>query len=127
MYKTVNEGSQHVPRFRSTVSVNDKSYTNQVSFLYRKADEQDAARLAFESLPIVMKDVASRLVLEAVNLAPGHQSQHGQSCSSRCLTEQLDRLAKVLSQQNLDFKQTDDVVHDLTPSSSQQAFQSSSP
>ncbi|CAL0308944.1 unnamed protein product [Lupinus luteus] len=64
MYQTVNEGTQHVPRFRSTVWVDGKSYTNQVSFLNRKAAEQDAARLALESLPIVIKDEASPLVLE---------------------------------------------------------------
>ncbi|OIV98276.1 hypothetical protein TanjilG_09910 [Lupinus angustifolius] len=64
MYQTVNEGTQHVPRFRSTVWVDGKSYTNQVSFLNRKAAEQDAARLALEKLPIVIKDEASPLVLE---------------------------------------------------------------
>ncbi|KAE9591291.1 hypothetical protein Lal_00038494 [Lupinus albus] len=64
MYQTVNEGTQHVPRFRSTVWVDGKSYTNQVSFLNRKAAEQDAARLALESLPVVIKDEASPLVLE---------------------------------------------------------------
>ncbi|CAL0318675.1 unnamed protein product [Lupinus luteus] len=38
------------------------------------------------------------------------------------LAEQLDRLAKQLSQQNLDFMQSHDVMHDLTPSSPQQLF-----
>ncbi|CAL0302883.1 unnamed protein product [Lupinus luteus] len=68
------------------------------------------------------------LVIEArsVSTRPT-QIQHGQSCLSKCLAEELDRLAKVLSQENLDFKQTRDVVHDLTPTSPQQAFQSSSP
>ncbi|CAL0310767.1 unnamed protein product [Lupinus luteus] len=93
MYKTINEGNQHVPKFRSTVSVDGKSHTNQVSYLYQRTVAQDAVRLALESLPIVMKDVANPLVLEkrpdTVRTQVWHgqpQAQHTPSCSSRQLS-----------------------------------------
>ncbi|KAJ1380297.1 Double-stranded RNA-binding domain, partial [Sesbania bispinosa] len=50
MYQTIKEGDQHPPMFRSTVLVDGVSYTTQVTFLQRKAAEQEAARLALENL-----------------------------------------------------------------------------
>lgn len=49
-YHTVNEGHQHAPLFRSSVSVDGKTFTSQGTFVHRKAAEHDAAKLALESL-----------------------------------------------------------------------------
>lgn len=49
-YRTINEGFAHLPKFRSTVTVNGSSYTSLNTFLHRKAAEQDVARLALEDI-----------------------------------------------------------------------------
>ncbi|KAF7147726.1 hypothetical protein RHSIM_Rhsim03G0037200 [Rhododendron simsii] len=56
MYQTTNEGSQHAPRFRSTVIVDGSSYTSTGTFLHRKAAEQDSSRVALDGLAPKMKD-----------------------------------------------------------------------
>ncbi|RDX94786.1 Double-stranded RNA-binding protein 4, partial [Mucuna pruriens] len=64
-YKTVNEGLPHAPKFRSTVYVGGMSYTSQSTFPQRKASEQDASRLALESLLQRGTDEGPSLVSEA--------------------------------------------------------------
>ncbi|KAL6006887.1 hypothetical protein ACLOJK_032383 [Asimina triloba] len=48
IYRTVNEGVQHAPRFRSTVAVDGATYMSVFTFSHRKAAEQDVAKLALE-------------------------------------------------------------------------------
>ncbi|ONK55143.1 uncharacterized protein A4U43_UnF7180 [Asparagus officinalis] len=50
VYRTENEGYQHTPLFRSSVTVDGITFTSPNTFLQRKAAEQDAAKLALESL-----------------------------------------------------------------------------
>ena len=56
MYKTVNEGSQHAPKFRSTVVVDGQIYTSANTFLQRKIAEQDVSKLALEHISKKIKD-----------------------------------------------------------------------
>ncbi|KAF3457785.1 hypothetical protein FNV43_RR02444 [Rhamnella rubrinervis] len=63
VYHTVNEGLQHLPKFRSTVVVDGESYTSPNSFLHRKMAEQDAARIALESVSKKIKDERCPLTL----------------------------------------------------------------
>uniref|UniRef100_A0A7N2MX72 DRBM domain-containing protein n=1 Tax=Quercus lobata TaxID=97700 RepID=A0A7N2MX72_QUELO len=56
MYKTVNEGSQHAPKFRSTVVVDGQIYTSPNTFLQRKIAEQDVSKLALEHISKKIKD-----------------------------------------------------------------------
>lgn len=56
MYCTINEGSQHAPRFRSTVAVDGETYSSPNAFSHRKAAEQDVAKLALESILQKIKD-----------------------------------------------------------------------
>ncbi|KAG9450090.1 hypothetical protein H6P81_010055 [Aristolochia fimbriata] len=56
VYQTVNEGLPHNPRFRSTVIVDGASYKSFETFQNRKAAEQDAARLALDSIMKKIKD-----------------------------------------------------------------------
>ncbi|KAJ1376386.1 Double-stranded RNA-binding domain [Sesbania bispinosa] len=66
LYQTINEGDQHGPKYRSTVFVDGVSYTSQLTFPQRKAAEQEAARLALESLPKKIKDEGHSLVSEDI-------------------------------------------------------------
>ena len=50
IYQTFNEGSPHMPKFRSTVLVNGASYTSSDTFSTRKAAEQNAAELALKAI-----------------------------------------------------------------------------
>ncbi|XP_062107551.1 uncharacterized protein LOC133818598 [Humulus lupulus] len=50
IYQTINEGYQHMPKFRSTVIVNGASYTSSDTFSTRKAAEQNVAELALKSI-----------------------------------------------------------------------------
>lgn len=50
IYHTVNEGFSHLPRFRSTVEVEESSYTSSNTFLHRKEAEQDVAKIALECI-----------------------------------------------------------------------------
>ncbi|KAI7749043.1 hypothetical protein M8C21_009949 [Ambrosia artemisiifolia] len=47
VYQTRNEGSDHLPRFRSTVWVDGVSYTSSSTFHQRKMSEMDASRVAY--------------------------------------------------------------------------------
>ncbi|KAK9277927.1 hypothetical protein L1049_027484 [Liquidambar formosana] len=55
-YSTINDGFQHAPKFRSTVLVGGTTYTSLLTFSNRKAAEQDAAKLALESVTKKTKD-----------------------------------------------------------------------
>ncbi|RYR61293.1 hypothetical protein Ahy_A04g018447 [Arachis hypogaea] len=55
-YLMTNEGSQHAPKFRTTMWLDGTSYTSQMTFSQKKTAEQDAARIALESLKKKIKD-----------------------------------------------------------------------
>ncbi|KAI3726421.1 hypothetical protein L1987_66218 [Smallanthus sonchifolius] len=50
VYQTQNEGSDHLPRFRSTVWVDGLSYTSSSTFQQRKMSEMDVSKLAYISI-----------------------------------------------------------------------------
>nr|GMD12022.1 double-stranded RNA-binding protein 4-like [Ipomoea batatas] len=58
-YKNVNEGLPHSPSFRSTVLVDGRTYEAKCTFPTRKQAEQEAARLALESLSKQINDTGS--------------------------------------------------------------------
>ncbi|KAG4953400.1 hypothetical protein AAZX31_14G067800 [Glycine max] len=62
VYQTINEGQDHSPKFRSTVWVADMGYTSQSTFSHKKAAEQEAARLALESILKRTRDEGLSLV-----------------------------------------------------------------
>ncbi|KAG2666911.1 hypothetical protein I3843_15G084300 [Carya illinoinensis] len=62
LYCTVNEGSQHAPQFRSTVTVDGETYTSPNTFSHRKAAEQDVAKLALENILQKIKDEGCPLI-----------------------------------------------------------------
>ncbi|KAI4307634.1 hypothetical protein L6164_030802 [Bauhinia variegata] len=64
VYQTINEGSQHAPRFRSTVVVDGISITTENTFSQRKAAEQDAARLAMESITNKIRNEGCPLIYQ---------------------------------------------------------------
>lgn len=65
VYTTVNEGQQvHAPKFRSTVLVDGESFVSGNTFSVRKAAEQDAARVALESITKKIKNESCPLVTE---------------------------------------------------------------
>ncbi|XP_059642708.1 double-stranded RNA-binding protein 4-like isoform X1 [Cornus florida] len=66
VYQTNNEGSQHYPRFRSTVKVDGSSYTSPSTFSHRKAAEQDVARVALEVISKKTKDAQCPLIHELI-------------------------------------------------------------
>lgn len=49
-YLIRNEGFQHAPKFRARVLVNGKSYVSVGTFPQRKEAEQDAAKVALQSI-----------------------------------------------------------------------------
>lgn len=55
VYQTVNVGTPHAPRFRSTVLVDRDTYMSPNTFQQRKAAEHDAARVALESIQTKIK------------------------------------------------------------------------
>ncbi|XP_058087355.1 double-stranded RNA-binding protein 4-like [Magnolia sinica] len=61
VYHTINEGSQHAPRFRSTVMIDGATYRSAYTFNHRKAAEQDVAKLALEH---VSKRVVERVLVD---------------------------------------------------------------
>ncbi|XLU54490.1 hypothetical protein S245_049138 [Arachis hypogaea] len=65
-YLTTNEGSQHAPKFRTTMWLDGTSYTSQMTFFQKKAAKQDAARIALESLKEKIKDDRCPLVVEDI-------------------------------------------------------------
>lgn len=62
-YHTVNEGLTHLPKFRSTVLVDGVSYTSH-TFLHRKEAEQDAAKVALDSILQKVKQEGCPMILE---------------------------------------------------------------
>ncbi|MFS7905691.1 putative double-stranded RNA-binding domain-containing protein [Helianthus anomalus] len=50
VYQTQNEGSDHNPRFRSTVSVDGVSYTSSSTYQLRKVAELDVSRIAYTAI-----------------------------------------------------------------------------
>ncbi|CAI9110587.1 OLC1v1010641C1 [Oldenlandia corymbosa var. corymbosa] len=64
VYRTVNEGAPHDPKFRSTVTVNGMAYTSPHTFSQRKNAEQDAARIALECVTQKLKNESCLLIRE---------------------------------------------------------------
>ncbi|KAF5741802.1 double-stranded RNA-binding protein 4 isoform X3 [Tripterygium wilfordii] len=64
IYQTVNLGSQHEPKFWSTVLVDGATYSSSNTFSHRKAAEQDAARLALEFIPEKIKFEGPPIICE---------------------------------------------------------------
>ncbi|XP_057748455.1 double-stranded RNA-binding protein 4-like isoform X1 [Arachis stenosperma] len=75
-YQTTNEGTPHAPKFRATVCVDGTSYTSQVTFSQRKAAEQDAARIALESLNEKIKDDRCPLVSENTSISKSIMNEY---------------------------------------------------
>ncbi|GJN03378.1 hypothetical protein PR202_ga20815 [Eleusine coracana subsp. coracana] len=50
IYKIENEGEDHLPKFKCTVEVGGQIFSSTQSFRRRKEAEQDAARVAYETL-----------------------------------------------------------------------------
>jgi dsRNA-specific ribonuclease len=50
IYKSEFEGEHHVPKFKCTVEVGGQLFSSTQSFSRRKEAEQDAARVAYETL-----------------------------------------------------------------------------
>ncbi|PSR87856.1 Double-stranded RNA-binding protein [Actinidia chinensis var. chinensis] len=61
-YRTINEGAQHAPAFRSTVFVDGAYYTTPITFSNRKAAEQEAARVAWYGVKQKIKDEGYSLI-----------------------------------------------------------------
>ena len=61
-YRTINEGAQHAPAFRSTVFVDGAYYTTPITFSNRKAAEQEAARVAWYGVKLKIKDEGYSLI-----------------------------------------------------------------
>ncbi|XP_017442997.1 double-stranded RNA-binding protein 1 isoform X1 [Vigna angularis] len=64
VYQTINEGLQHIPKFRSTVRVAGIDYTSKSTFSQKKAAEQDVARLALEAILEKTREEGPSLVNE---------------------------------------------------------------
>uniref|UniRef100_A0A1D1ZA59 Double-stranded RNA-binding protein 4 n=1 Tax=Anthurium amnicola TaxID=1678845 RepID=A0A1D1ZA59_9ARAE len=55
VYQTVNEGSSHAPRFRSTVIVDGETFRSLQTFSNRKEAEQNVAKVALEGISLKIK------------------------------------------------------------------------
>ncbi|KAF7851392.1 hypothetical protein BT93_L4011 [Corymbia citriodora subsp. variegata] len=64
IYNTINEGSQHAPRYRSTVFVDGKSFTSPNTFPQKKEAEQNVAQIALDLLSQKMEDEGCPLIHE---------------------------------------------------------------
>lgn len=64
IYQTVNEGSPHAPRFRSTVVIDGAIYKSVKTFSHRKAAEQDVAKYALQCISQKIKDEGCPLIVE---------------------------------------------------------------
>ncbi|TYK01508.1 double-stranded RNA-binding protein 4-like isoform X3 [Cucumis melo var. makuwa] len=64
VYQTIDEGSPGLPKFRSTVLLDEVHYVSPNTFRNRRAAEQDAARIAFEYISKKTKDDAFLLLRE---------------------------------------------------------------
>ncbi|KAM7475316.1 hypothetical protein LguiB_022559 [Lonicera macranthoides] len=63
IYQTVNEGFPHAPRFRSSVLVDGRKYTSELTFVHLKDAEQEVAKLALECIIENTKDEGCPLTL----------------------------------------------------------------
>lgn len=68
VYQTVNVGTPHAPRFRSTVLVDRDTYMSPNTFQQRKAAEHDAARVALESIQTKIKREGLSFIREVCHL-----------------------------------------------------------
>lgn len=64
IYQTRNEGSDHLPKFRSTVWADGVSYTSPNTFKQRRMAEMDASKIALFATRHKLKNEALRLVRE---------------------------------------------------------------
>ncbi|XP_042506814.1 double-stranded RNA-binding protein 3-like [Macadamia integrifolia] len=64
IYQTINEGSPHAPRFRSTVVVDGASYVSTDTFSQRKEAEQAVAKYALELISEKIKNEGCALIVE---------------------------------------------------------------
>lgn len=64
VYQTVNEGSLNLPKYRSTVLVDEVHYVSPNTFRNRKGAEQDVARIALEYISKRTKDDGFLLLQE---------------------------------------------------------------
>lgn len=62
VYQSHNEGFQHAPKFRASVSVDGVTYTSPNTFSHRKAAEQDVAKIALECISKKIKDEGCPLI-----------------------------------------------------------------
>ncbi|XP_038725526.1 double-stranded RNA-binding protein 4-like [Tripterygium wilfordii] len=56
VYCIKNEGYDHAPKFRASVSVGDNFFESRLTFSTRKVAEQDVAKLAIDSMEVKTKD-----------------------------------------------------------------------
>ncbi|KAI3519336.1 hypothetical protein L1887_08366 [Cichorium endivia] len=64
VYQSYNEGSEHQPQFRTTVWVNNVSYTSPNTFQHRKLAESDAAKITLFAIKQKLKTEASHHIHE---------------------------------------------------------------
>ncbi|XP_039158200.1 LOW QUALITY PROTEIN: uncharacterized protein LOC120288336 [Eucalyptus grandis] len=64
IYDTRNEGSQHAPRYRSTVFIDGKSFTSPNTFSRKREAEQNVAKIALDLCSLKMEDEGSPLIPE---------------------------------------------------------------
>ncbi|XXG83973.1 hypothetical protein AAC387_Pa10g1602 [Persea americana] len=64
LYQTINEGTQHAPKFRASVLVDGTTYWSCQMFSNRKAAEQDVARVALEGISRKIKDEGCPIIRE---------------------------------------------------------------
>ncbi|XP_042438367.1 double-stranded RNA-binding protein 1-like isoform X1 [Zingiber officinale] len=62
IYNTVNEGSPHGPRFRSSVIVDGSRFTSNCTFSNKKAAEQYAAKYALEAIRSFIRNNSLSLI-----------------------------------------------------------------
>ncbi|XP_011651405.1 double-stranded RNA-binding protein 4 isoform X2 [Cucumis sativus] len=76
VYQTIDEGSPSLPKYRSTVMVDEVHYVSPNTFRNRRAAEQDAARVAFEYISKKTKDDAFLLLREDLMLCKSILSEY---------------------------------------------------
>ncbi|KAL0549155.1 hypothetical protein IC582_013636 [Cucumis melo] len=76
VYQTIDEGSPGLPKFRSTVLLDEVHYVSPNTFRNRRAAEQDAARIAFEYISKKTKDDAFLLLREDLILCKSILSEY---------------------------------------------------
>ncbi|XP_022984141.1 double-stranded RNA-binding protein 4-like isoform X1 [Cucurbita maxima] len=76
VYQTFDEGSQGIPKYRSTVVVDEVHYVSPNTFRNRRAAEQDAARIALEYISKKAKDDGFVLLHEDLMLCKSILSEY---------------------------------------------------